>query len=88
MILKRSRSSTRRCRSAPLSQRSRRSSDRSELIDLEILERHLNAELLFDLSQEFHERERVHQAGIDQVRFERRDLRVQLLREQGGDLLR
>src|SRR5205809_435896 len=62
--------------------------DRPEAIELEILQRHLNAELLLQLSQEFYERERVHQPGVDQVRVERRDLKVQLLSEQGGDLLR
>src|SRR2546426_400432 len=62
--------------------------DRSKVIDLEILERHVNGELLFQMRQEFDERERVHQPGVDQVRVQRRNLKVQLLSEQGGDLMR
>ena len=60
------------------------SRNRPKVVDLEVLQGHLNPEPLFQLSQEFHEGERVHQAGFDQVRFHGRDLNVQLLREQRG----
>src|SRR6266496_1295869 len=62
--------------------------DRPEVIDLKIFQRNLKAKLLLQLRQELDQHERVHQPGVDQVRVERWDPNVPLLREQGGDLVR
>src|SRR5256885_12562392 len=60
--------------------------DGPEAIELEIIVRHLNAELLLELRQEFHKHERVQIARVDQVHLRRRDLKVELLSYQRGDL--
>src|SRR5207249_9758147 len=61
--------------------------DRPKAVDFQVLERHSNTELRFQLRQEFHEGQGVNEARVDQVGLHRRHFDVQLLGEEPAKLV-
>jgi acyl transferase domain-containing protein len=56
--------------------------DATEVFNLKVLRRHMGVELLFDAKQQLDEFLRIEDTGFEQVRLCRRNLDVELLREQ------
>ena len=59
--------------------------DAAEVLDLKVCDVDMGVELLFDMQQQLHKSLRVKKPGIEQIRIDRRNVKVQSLRKQGGE---
>src|SRR2546425_660862 len=59
--------------------------DGSEVVDLDLFQRDLDAELVLQVQHELHESQGIQNAGFEQIRLRGRNLEVEAFQEPAGD---